>query len=474
MSRRKLKSELSLPRRTMIKGALGGGVVAMALPLLEAMVDEHGEAHADGTELPRRLLTWMFGNGCRLEHWIPAATGPNYTLTPELEPLAAFKSDFSVLTGFRNYVAGRRGHHDGMAGFFSCHPFIQLDPMGAPYASKFGGPSFDQVVADIIGGTTFYKSLQVGVTKRYESGQGPTLATMSHRGPDQPLAMERDPQALYDQLFLSFMPSDDPTAALRAQALDVVLSDAQRLKRRVSVGDRNRVDAHLESIFQVQKQLLSIPPTCDLPQKPNVEPYNPDMTEPLVEINEAMVQLVALAFSCDLTRVISFMFTGASGGQQFYMLPPESFPEHPNEKDYSHADHHQVSHMNLAYEQDFIHKSTIVSMEALARLLEVLKSKSEGEVTLLDQCAVMAVSDVAEGWAHSEIAHPIIIAGGAGGRLKQDVGHYRSPDEQSISDISLAVAKSVLPDPEDITELGSNQNSYEGWTSTPCAAIYEA
>ena len=104
MSRRKLKSELSLPRRTMLKGALGGGVVAMALPLLEAMVDEHGEAHADGTELPRRLLTWMFGNGCRLEHWIPAATGPDYTLTPELEPLAAVKSDVRVLTGFRNYV----------------------------------------------------------------------------------------------------------------------------------------------------------------------------------------------------------------------------------------------------------------------------------------------------------------------------------------------------------------------------------
>jgi hypothetical protein len=155
------------------------------------------------------------------------------------------------------------------------------------------------------------------------------------------------------------------------------------------------------------------------------------------------------------------------------MLPPEAFPEYPNAKDYSHAAHHQVSHMNLAYEQDFIHKSTIVSMEALARLLEVMKSKSEGEVTLLDQSAVMAVSDVAEGWAHSEIDHPIVIAGGAGGRLKQAVGHYRSPDEESISDISLAVAKSVLPDPEAITELGSNQSQYEGLTTTPCAAIFE-
>lgn len=473
MTRRKLPGELKLSRRTVLRGATAGSAVALALPALEAMLDDHGEALADGTELPRRLLTWMFGNGCRLEHWIPDETGPGYTTTEELAPLDGLRDHFSVLTGFRNYVAGRRGHHDGMAGFWSCHPFVQLDPMGAPYASKFGGPSFDQLVADVIGETTFYKSLQVGVTKRYEVDQGPTLQTMSHRGPDQPLTMERDPHKLYDLLFLSFMPTDDPTAALRAQALDAVLNDAQRLKRRVSSGDRVRIDAHLESIFQVQKQLLAIPPSCDVPPKPDVALYNQDMTEPLVELNEAMVSLVTLAFSCDLTRVISFMFTGPSGGQQFNMLPPGSFPDYPNAKDYSHSDHHQVSHMNLAYEQDFIHESTVVSMEALAHLIETLATKSEGETALIDNCAIMAVSDVAEGWAHSEIDHPIIIAGGAGGRLKKGVGHYRSPDEQSISDISLAVAKSVLPDPSAITELGSNQPGYEGLTTTPCNAIYQ-
>jgi Protein of unknown function (DUF1552) len=470
--RRKLPHELKLGRRTLLRGAAGGGLAALALPLLEAMVDDHGEAHADGSDLPRRLLTWMFGNGCRLEHWTPAQSGAGYTPTEELMPLMAFKDRITVLSGFRNYVAGRRGHHDGMAGFWSGHPFVQLDSMGAPYASKFGGPSFDQVVADIIGETTFYKSLQVGVTKRFEANQGPTLQTMSHRGPDQPLQMERDPHELYDLLFMSFMPKDDPTAALRAQALDAVLNDAQRLKRQVSSADRVRIDAHLESIFQVQKQLLAIPPTCDVPPKPDVPLYNADMSEPLMELNEAMTSLVTLAFSCDLTRVISFMFTGPSGGQQFHMLPPELFPEHNTTKDYSHSDHHQVSHMNLSYEQDFIHASSVVSMEALAHLIGALDAKEDGLGTLLDSCAVMAASDVAEGWAHSEIDHPIVIAGSACGRLKTDVGHYRSPSEESISDISFAVAKSVLPDPAVLTSLGSDEGSYTGLTTTPCAAIW--
>lgn len=471
-SRRRLPHELALPRRTLLRGAIGGTVIGLALPPLEAMLDPNGTRLADGGELPRRFLTWVWGNGCRLEHWVPATQGTGYTLTPELAPLANVKGDITVLTGFHNYVAGRRGHHDGMAGLLSCHPFIQLDPMGAPYASKFGGPSIDQVVADEIGRDTFYRSLQIGVSKRFMPNQGPTLSTMSHRGPDQPLDMERDPNKLYDKLFMSFTPSDDPAAGVRKRALDVVANDAARIKSRVSVSDGQRIDAHLESIFQLQKQIMAIPPQCELPAEPDVPLYLEDGAEPLWDLNQVMVKLVELAFSCDLTRVISYMFTGPSGGAQFYMLPPSAFPEHPGAEDYSHSDHHNVSHVNLAYEQDFIHKSVIHSMENLAFLLETLKGHDEGDATLLDSCAILAGSDVTEGWAHSEDDYPIIVAGNARGRLKTGVGHFRSPNEEGIHNISLACVKAVLPDPETITEIGSNSGNYEGLTNTPCAAIY--
>ena len=44
-----------LSRRTMLRGAAGGTTVALALPLLEAMLNTHGTAMADGTDLPRRM-----------------------------------------------------------------------------------------------------------------------------------------------------------------------------------------------------------------------------------------------------------------------------------------------------------------------------------------------------------------------------------------------------------------------------------
>jgi hypothetical protein len=464
----------ALNRRTLLRGAIAGGVVGLALPPLEAMFNANGNAYADGTAIPRRMLTWVFGNGCRLAQWVPSDQGANFTLSEELAPLANVKDYLSVLTGFRNYVAGRRGHHDGMAGLFSGHPFIQLDAMGAPYASKFGGRSVDQLAADHIGNDTYYRSLQVGVTKRHLQDQGPTLQTLSHRSPDEPMQAERDPQKLYDKLFISLMPTDegDPTDALRANALDAVTSDAARLRMRLGATDRARLDAHLDGISQLQKQLLAIPQSCDLPAKPPALDYNPDGSEPLYEINEAMSKLVAMAFSCDLTRVVSFMFTGPSGGTHFHMLPPSEFPSFPTANDYSHADQHQVSHMNLTYEQEFIHRSVVVSIENLAFLLETLKNTPEGAGNLLDNTCVLAGSGVAEGWNHSELDYPLIVAGHAGGRLKSGVGHYRSTSEESLSDVGFACLKSVLDDPDAVTEYGSDSGNYTGYTTTPCAAIY--
>ncbi len=465
--RRRLPHELKLDRRTLLRGAAAGGALSLALPMLDAMLDDNGVRLADGAAIPTRFMTWVFGNGCVVADWVPAQQGPKYALSRALEPLAKVKGYCAVLTNFRNYVAGRRGHHDGMAGIFSGHPFIQLPSGSAPYASKFGGPSIDQVIADQIGTDTYHKSIQLGVSKLHLIDQGHTLQTLSHRGPDQPLFAERDALTIYNKLFDSFMPPDDPAQGVRAGALDAVLADAARLKKRVGKTDQQRLDAHLESVFQLKKQILAIPPSCAIPQKP--EPIDNPPDEPLVELNELMCQLVAMAFSCDLTRVISYMFTGPSGGAHFHMLPPAAI-EGQDGKDYSHDSHHNVSHINLPYEQAFIGSSVVVTMSCFATLLEQLMATPEGDGNLLDHSCILMSSGVAEGWSHSEVDYPLIVAGHGGGGLKKDVGHYRSPNEESMSNIGLACIQAVAPE-AGITEHGSDEGSYKGRTTTPCSAI---
>lgn len=186
----------TLSRRTMLRGAVGGTTVALALPLLEAMLNSNGTALAAGGPLPRRLVTWFFGNGVALEdvgdaglgnRWAPDQEGPGYPLTPQLAPLAeAGVAEYcSLLTGFDIKAAGlhRHGHHDGVAGFFSGHPFIELPHEDNSYSSKFGGPSIDQVAAEAIGGQTFLPSVQIAVSKRIVGSEGPTLQFLSHKGP---------------------------------------------------------------------------------------------------------------------------------------------------------------------------------------------------------------------------------------------------------------------------------------------------
>ena len=66
----------TLARRTFLRGAAGA---VLGLPLLEAMLGSTGEAHADGTPIPKRFVLFFFGNGVRLARWTPrrpAPTGP--------------------------------------------------------------------------------------------------------------------------------------------------------------------------------------------------------------------------------------------------------------------------------------------------------------------------------------------------------------------------------------------------------------
>ncbi len=240
-------SRFALSRRTMLRGMLGSAAVALALPPLEAMLNSNGTALANGDPLPRRFMTWFFGNGVRLEQWTPQGQGSGYELTDELAPLVNVKDYCSILSGFDNKAGyGRRGHHDGVAGFFSGHPFIEIDPMGALYASKFGGPSIDQVAASIVGSKTFMPSLHVGVSKRVTTGEGPTLLeamTMrwhGHNEGEEAFAGDYRPVDEVDS-----WRTKDPIPALRARLLEWGTHDEATLDA-IDAEETERIEAALK------------------------------------------------------------------------------------------------------------------------------------------------------------------------------------------------------------------------------------
>lgn len=448
-----------LDRRALLRG-MGA---TLALPLFEAMLDSHGVALADGTPLPVRLGVFWFGNGVNLTRWVPGATGENYPLSEQLAPLrdaAAgidVKDYVSVVSGYALKTPDYRGHHNGVAALMSGAPIIPLPPNGAPYSSKFSRRSLDHVLGDLIGASTAFKTLQLGVSKRPNTEQGPTLLTISHAGPDAPVTPVTEPALAFDRLFgagMTGLPPNDPRARLRVSVLDKVRDDARKLQGRLGSSDRQRLDAHLTAVSELRTRILtmaSMSQGCSVPVRPVVTNTDLNGIEPIEAVSAAMSDILALAWACDLNRVATFQFSGSSGNQCFKQLTPNA----PRDVE------HQITHD--ATQQEKVHQAVLFTMKCFARHLDSFRRTTEGQGNLLDTSVIVCASDVSEGVTHGTQDIPMLLAGRARGALKSGV-HVRSQSFESTSDVMLTAMRAtgaVVP------SFGDAQ----GLSSTPVAAL---
>ena len=87
-------------RRTVLRGLLGGGVVTVGLPWLEAFagLTPRARAGCDGL-FPRRFGIFFWGNGNRPEAWLPTGEGEEWELSAELAALESVKPWLTVVSG---------------------------------------------------------------------------------------------------------------------------------------------------------------------------------------------------------------------------------------------------------------------------------------------------------------------------------------------------------------------------------------
>ncbi len=417
-------------RRTLLRGLLGGAVATVALPPLEAFLDAHGERYlgqafaAGGDDgFPRRFGLFFWGNGMLPERWTPAGegTGAAWTLSEQLAPLQALKSKLAVVTGTRLGIPNAVPHYAGAAGILSGRPVVVQGQ-----DETFGGPSIDQIMADKLGETTRFRSLELGI-----EGHG-----LSYNGPNSQNPVEKSPLAVFERLFgVGFTlpgetPIVDPSLGLRRSVLDAVSEDAKRLQLLVGKADQDRLDAHYEAIRSLEKRLATLeedPPdlaACALPTKPLPEYPNIEGRPQLALRNTVMAELAAMALACDQTRVVSqwlthpvsnVLFQGASAG------------------------HHQLTHDEPGSQPE-VHAITVQCVEMLRDFLLALDKVQEGAGTLLDHMVVLGCSEVSLGKTHSLEEMPIVLAGSCGGKLQTDL-HYRSQGGENTSKVLMSLTR---------------------------------
>ncbi len=400
-----------LSRRTFLRGTAAGAGIALALPALEAMLGRG--ARADDLVHPifglffwANGLPWHAAHGA--EHaatgypdlWTPATVGP-YTPTELLEPLAPY--NVSVVTGLEPHShvpEAPAGQSDGhMRGFMVGLTGDRIRPEGFDHPSHTLTalrPTLDQLLAgdEAFQGSTppRFRSLVLGVDEARFHDYG-HWNSISYNGPDSLNPPILDPNRLFDRLFGV---SDDALALeRRSRLLDAVLDDAHDLRAKLGHTDRARLDAHLEHIWEVQRQLELGAGTC-------TEPPRPGTSTDLLAKTRTMARLLATGLSCDLTRVFSFMLTSPASTRLFAAQGATTG---------MHSACHDGQWEN-------VRRITAYQMECFAALLDELELQTDltgGSV--LDRCLVYGTSEYGEGWLHSVREIPVVLAGGANGAL---------------------------------------------------------
>ncbi|MBX7077792.1 MAG: DUF1552 domain-containing protein [Nannocystaceae bacterium] len=457
-----------LSRRTMLRGALGGASVAVGLPLLEAMLDANGEAHADGSALPRRIITWLTANGVLLDRFEPSQVGADWSLSEQLEPLAAVKDYVNVCTGYQNH---------GMVGdYISGHVEGVTALTGYPYAYdgfgyNAGGPSLDQLAADAVGRETPVRSMQIAISKANTfAGSGPLGSAISFTGEPgalTALAPISSPKQVWQSLFGIFPGPDAPEddRAVRGLMVDAVRAQSASLRDRLGAADRIRLDAHLQGIDELEQKLSALPPPCIMPGEPAQENLEPVGSELITPVTTVMAELIAYALRCDITRSVSVTFLGLAGETPYTEIGLTAT---------KHLLSHDAQYSTTARDQ--LHQSVVFEMTKLAEFAQALRDADEGNgLNLLDSTILYATSDCSVGWLHSISRQPVILIGTGGGHLKYPGVHSQAtpndPDDpngisspnlpaaDNVSDIALSVLRAYDPNASSFGGNGAESNS---------------
>jgi hypothetical protein len=426
----------TMNRRTLLRGAGGIGI---ALPFLDAMAPR--TARAQEAAVPRRLFLMLNQNGVVPGTWFPSGGERDFKLAASMAPLEPLREHLIILDGIRKMERGtqdgtahKRGHNSAVTGWTSSSDSGAAD-----------GASIDQVVASAIGGKSRVKSLMTGRTTNYH---------FLHDGPRQVHPVEPDPKKNFDRLFTGFAPPTaggqaDPGAAvdlarLRARKksiLDAAMEQYRKVALTVGAGDRTRLEKHMAAIRQVEVEMENAASAPTAAAAGCARPPEPTASADYQVIGKTALDLCALAFACDLTRVAGLQWI--SHGNVFDWLGV-------TEK------HHPLAHQTGGAGPDAqLTKIVTWHAEQAAAFLTRLKTFTEPGGTVLDHTLFLWTNEVSVG-SHKFDRGPFLIASGkfplaTGGVLQ--TGRYLkysgNPHTSVLQSVSLAVGgpkMSVFPE----------------------------
>jgi hypothetical protein len=415
----------SLSRRTFLRGA---GTM-LALPYLDAMVPALSAQAARATP---RLGFIYFANGVIQNQWKPATTGARFELPPTLKPLAPVQDQINVISGLAHLQADTFGDGTGdhprssAAWLTGVHAYDRTQPGVEVRLAT----TADQLAANVIGRDSHVASLELTVDfptqGSCDSGDCFYVNTVSWRNPTTPNPAETHPRVVFERLFGSGGSAAQRQAQSRDRGsiLDSVIEEVGSLSNKIGKGDRAKLNEYLDSVREIETRIQHTESqsdnSVDLPDRPV------DVPDSFDEYTKMMLDLVALGYQSDVTRVFSMIFARELSTRSFAFI---GVPEQ----------HHPVSHHRN--DADLITKKAKIDtyhVQLLSYFLTRLQSTKDGDGSLLDHSLILYGGGMGDGNLHRHFDLPCLLAGNLGGKLKTGY-HLQYPDNTPMTNLLVTI-----------------------------------
>ena len=418
-------------RRCLLKSA----GFSLALPTLASAPVSASEAkrRTHSKEAPAKRLICVGSNlGLYRNAFYPEQTGHDYEASTLLAPLEMHRRDFTVFSGFDHRAANGHKNWDN----YLC-------------GQRIGDTSLDQIAAESIGRSTRFESLQLC------AGDIPKQK-MVFTPEGVPLPMINRPSVVYSKLFGSEKDRARNEYLLKSgrSALDTVRDQANQLNRSLGSEDQQKLAEYFASLRDLEQRLSrQLHHLADDVEEVDYElpPYDPIAPTLMLECEQIMFDLMALALQTDSTRVATMFIAGLG---QVFTLDGQTM----------RAGYHALSHHGN--DPDLIRDLVRVELEhmkCLSRFLTQLKEKTDDDGSpLLDSTIVMFGTGMGDASRHSNRDLPTLVAGGGfkhGAHVSADP---KADDALLLGDVFVSILKQLGIESE---EFSGARRGIDGWAT---------
>jgi len=415
-----------LSRRTFLRGAFG---TMVTVPFLDAMIPALSGQYKGR---PFRFGAIYVPNGIYPQLWHPDKTGSDFEFKQIMAPLEPYRSHLVTISKMK----APDGNPD-MGGVHMGASAAWLNGTGpltkqADYTVIRSKKTIDQYIADAVAEDTPLRSLQVG-TEDMGTSAGACdgypcvfFNTVSWRDDTSPLPMGINPRVTFERMFGETGSSKKRLSNLKRKQsmLDSIAEETAQMRKKLGPADNAILEEYLTNVRDVEQQLERMETrAAAIPEGTSAPRGIPDTFDEHMTVT---YDLMRLAFQGDISRVFTFM-VGHEGSSRSYAHIGIPEPHHP-------VSHHGDKPEGI----EKYAKITTYHAQKLAEFIDKLKATTDGDATLLDRAVIYFGSGMSNGNAHDRNNAPVLLLGGANGRLKGN-RHIAVENKEPTSNLLLAL-----------------------------------